>query len=218
MGLPALALNRRKRGRRRVSELTGRRPGRDGVEDHLAWSTRRHQERPRSRAVRERTGTVPEVSSTPCEGGPKRELGRSRNPLRFAYGPLRKCDRWVWGSGGAKATERPISALAAWRIWYSCVSKMALENPTLRRSEVLRILDLHGARNSRIFGSVARGDARPASDIDVLVEMDSERTLVDLVALEQDLTALFGRRVDVVTDGGISPHLRERILAEAVPL
>jgi predicted nucleotidyltransferase len=87
-----------------------------------------------------------------------------------------------------------------------------------RRSDVLRILRLHGASNPRIFGSVARGDAKASSDIDVLVEMDSERTLVDLVALEQDLAALFGRRVDVVTDGGISPHLRERILAEAVPL
>jgi predicted nucleotidyltransferase len=50
------------------------------------------------------------------------------------------------------------------------------------------------------------------------VEMDSERTLVDLAALEQDLTALFGRPVDVITDGGISPHLRDRILAEAIPL
>lgn len=87
-----------------------------------------------------------------------------------------------------------------------------------RRSDVLRILRLHGARNPRIFGSVARGDAKPSSDIDVLVEMDSERTLVDLVALEQDLTALFGRPVDVVTEGGISPHLRQRILAEAIPL
>jgi uncharacterized protein len=73
-------------------------------------------------------------------------------------------------------------------------------------------------RNPRIFGSIARGDAQPSSDIDVLVEMDSGRTLVDLVALEQDLTALFGRSVDVITDGGISPHLRDRILAEAIPL
>ena len=87
-----------------------------------------------------------------------------------------------------------------------------------RRSDILRVLSLHGARNPRVFGSAARGDFRPSSDIDVLVEMDSERTLVDLVALEQDLTDLFGRRVDVVTDGGISPHLRQRILAEAVPL
>jgi predicted nucleotidyltransferase len=87
-----------------------------------------------------------------------------------------------------------------------------------RRSDILRILSLHGARNARIFGSAARGDLRPSSDIDVLVEMEPERTLIDLVALEQDLTELFRRRVDVITDGGISPHLRDRILAEAVPL
>lgn len=87
-----------------------------------------------------------------------------------------------------------------------------------KRSEVLRILEVHGARNPRVFGSFARGEARPTSDIDVLVDMEPGRSLLDLVGLEQDLCDLFGRRVDVVTEGGISPYLRERIFAEAVPL
>ena len=87
-----------------------------------------------------------------------------------------------------------------------------------KRVEILRIMGAHGARNPRIFGSVARGQGQPSSDIDVLVEMEPGRTLLDLVGLEQDLGATLGRHVDVVTDGGISPYLRDRIVAEAVPL
>jgi len=87
-----------------------------------------------------------------------------------------------------------------------------------KRAEILRILSVHGARNPRIFGSVARGQAQPSSDIDVLVDMEPGRTLLDLVGLEQELGDTLGRHVDVVTDGGISPYLRDHILAEAVPL
>jgi predicted nucleotidyltransferase len=87
-----------------------------------------------------------------------------------------------------------------------------------KRAEILRIMGAHGARNPRIFGSAARGQGQPSSDIDVLVEMEPGRTLLDLVGLEQDLGATLGRHVDVVTDGGISPYLRDRIVAEAVPL
>jgi hypothetical protein len=87
-----------------------------------------------------------------------------------------------------------------------------------KRDEILRIVAGHGARNPRVFGSVARGQARPESDLDLLVDMEPGRTLLDLVGLEQDLAEVLSRRVDVVTDGGLSPFLRERILAEAVPL
>ena len=77
---------------------------------------------------------------------------------------------------------------------------------------------LHGARNVRVFGSVARGDATEASDVDFLVEMEEGKSLLDLVGLWQDLQDLLGLKVDVISDGGISPHLRAKILAEAVPL
>jgi len=87
-----------------------------------------------------------------------------------------------------------------------------------KRPEILRILAIHGARNPRLFGSRARGQGRPSSDVDVLVEMEPGRTLLDLVHLEQDLGETLGRRVDVVTDQGISPYLRARIEADAVPL
>lgn len=76
----------------------------------------------------------------------------------------------------------------------------------------------HGAKNVRIFGSFARGTQRKTSDIDLLVAMEDGRTLLDLIALERSLTKRLGRRIDVVTERSLSPHLRDRILAEARPL
>jgi hypothetical protein len=89
---------------------------------------------------------------------------------------------------------------------------------TEKRDEILAISARHGARNVRVFGSLARGDARPDSDIDLLVDLEPGRTLLDHVGLWQDLEELLGRRVDVVVEGGINRHVRERILAEARPL
>jgi len=88
----------------------------------------------------------------------------------------------------------------------------------LRRNEILDLAGRHGAKNIRIFCSTARGEAGPASDVDLLVEMEQGRTLLDLVGFWQDVEELLGCRVDVITDGGISPYLRERIYAEALPL
>lgn len=87
-----------------------------------------------------------------------------------------------------------------------------------RREEIMRYAAEHGASNVRVFGSMVRGDTDAASDIDLLVEMEPGRSLVDLVGLWQDLEDLLGTQVDVLSDGGVSPHLRERIYAEAVPL
>jgi predicted nucleotidyltransferase len=86
------------------------------------------------------------------------------------------------------------------------------------RSAILGLAEKHGAQKIRIFGSVARGEANDASDIDFLVAMGPGRSLLDLVGLEQDLAELLGRRVDVVSEGGLSPYLRDRILREARPL
>ncbi|HNQ24986.1 MAG TPA: nucleotidyltransferase family protein [Phycisphaerae bacterium] len=87
-----------------------------------------------------------------------------------------------------------------------------------KRDAILTIAARYGAANVRIFGSAAAGTSHPGSDIDLLVELGPERTLLDHVALWQDLEDLLGCPVDVVVEGGISPHLRDRILAEAVPL
>ena len=68
------------------------------------------------------------------------------------------------------------------------------------REEILRIAAKYGAYNVRVFGSVARGEARPDSDVDLLVELEPQRTLLDQIALMQSLSELLGRKVDV-TEG-----------------
>jgi uncharacterized protein len=95
--------------------------------------------------------------------------------------------------------------------------RIDLEGLRVQRQEILSYATSHGARNVRVFGSAARGDATANSDIDLLVEMEPGRSLLDLVGLWQDLESLLGTHVDVLSDGGVSPHLRERINAEALP-
>ena len=96
---------------------------------------------------------------------------------------------------------------------------MALEEVLkAKREEILKVCAKHGARNVRIFGSVARREADEGSDIDFLVELEPGRTLLDLGGLQYDLEQLLGCRVDVVTERGLKPRMRERVLREAVPL
>jgi predicted nucleotidyltransferase len=87
-----------------------------------------------------------------------------------------------------------------------------------RREDILRIAAQHGAHNVRVFGSVARGEARPDSDVDLLVELEPGRSLLDLGGLLMDLQTLLGRKVDVVTDKGLRDRIRTRVLQEAKPL
>jgi len=86
------------------------------------------------------------------------------------------------------------------------------------RPEILRIAAKRGARNVRIFGSVARGDADINSDIDFLVDLEPGRSLFDLGGLLMDLQELLGRPVDVVTEEGLRERIRARVLQEAVPV
>lgn len=85
------------------------------------------------------------------------------------------------------------------------------------RDDIARIASVHGARNIRVFGSAGRGEAT-AHDLDLLVEMADGRSLFDLIALSQELEEALGIDVDVLSESGLSPYLRDRILAEAVPL
>jgi predicted nucleotidyltransferase len=87
-----------------------------------------------------------------------------------------------------------------------------------KRETVLQIARRYGASNVRVFGSVARGEARADSDVDFLVDLDEGRSLLDLGGLLMDLQRLFECRVDVVTEKGLRPRIRERVLREAVPL
>ena len=87
-----------------------------------------------------------------------------------------------------------------------------------KRQGILRIARLHGVRRVSVFGSVARGEATEVSDVDLLVEMEQERSLFDLIAFKLDVEALLGCEVDVVSREGVSPYLAEYIFAEEVPL
>ena len=87
-----------------------------------------------------------------------------------------------------------------------------------KRQEILAIAAKHGAHNLRIFGSVARGEDGPESDLDILVEMEPGRSLMDHVALTQDLEDLLQRKVDVISERALHWYIRDRVLAEAVPL
>ncbi len=87
-----------------------------------------------------------------------------------------------------------------------------------KRSEVLQIASRHGARNVRMIGSVARGESTPDSDLDLLVELEEGRSLLDHAALILELENLLACKVDVATDKGLRPRVRHRVLEEAVPL
>ena len=87
-----------------------------------------------------------------------------------------------------------------------------------KRAEVLHLAESHGARNIRVFGSVARGEASDTSDLDLLVEWEAGRSLLDHVALVQDLEELLGTKVHVGTEPSLHWYVRDRILKEARPL
>ena len=87
-----------------------------------------------------------------------------------------------------------------------------------KREDILHLAALHGVGNVRVFGSVARGDAGPDSDVDFLVEIDADHSLLDLGGLLMDLQDLLHRKVDVVTENGLHWYIKDRILREAVRL
>ncbi|MBZ5609432.1 MAG: nucleotidyltransferase family protein [Acidobacteriia bacterium] len=88
----------------------------------------------------------------------------------------------------------------------------------LKREEILKIAAKHGARNVRVFGSVARGEARPDSDVDFLVDVGAVTSSWFPGGLIVDLEALLGKHVEVVTERGLHPLLRDSVLREAVPI
>ena len=87
-----------------------------------------------------------------------------------------------------------------------------------KRDEILRVCAKYGARNVRVFGSVARGEADEQSDIDLLVEFEPNRSLLDHAGLWVELQELLGVKVDVVSERGLKPRIRQRVLQEAMPL
>jgi len=87
-----------------------------------------------------------------------------------------------------------------------------------RKEQILTLARQNGAYDVRIFGSVARGEARPDSDIDFLVNLEAGRSLLDLARLLRELQALLGMPVDIVTEAGLHARIRPQVLKDARPL
>jgi len=100
------------------------------------------------------------------------------------------------------------------------ITESSISDPLLQanRHEILTLAARHGARSLRVFGSFARGEVHPTSDVDFLVELGPGATLIDLGSLQMDLQDLLGRKVDVVETDALHWSIRERVLREAVPL
>lgn len=86
------------------------------------------------------------------------------------------------------------------------------------REKILPVLRRHGVKRAGIFGSVVRGEATPESDVDVLVELDRQASLLDFIGIKLDLEGVLGRSVDLVEYAAVKPRLRDRILREEVPI
>lgn len=86
------------------------------------------------------------------------------------------------------------------------------------KENINKIAFRHGVRSVRVFGSFARGEENIYSDIDLLIELEPKRSLLDIISLKYEIEDLTGRKVDVVTTKGISPYLVEQIMKEAVSL
>ena len=87
-----------------------------------------------------------------------------------------------------------------------------------KRAEILKIAARYGADNVRVFGSVVRGEAGPDSDLDILVHFSDRTSLIDHIALMQDLEEMLGVKVDVVSEKGLHPLIRDSVLSEVVAL
>ena len=94
----------------------------------------------------------------------------------------------------------------------------AEESVKIKREEIRQIAAKHGVSNIRLFGSVSRGESKPESDVDFLIDVTSETSAWFPVGLIQDLEKLLGRRVEIVTERALNTDLRAKVLSEAVPV
>lgn len=95
---------------------------------------------------------------------------------------------------------------------------MKLETLQRQRTTILQLAEAHGARNVRVFGSVARGEATDESDVDLLVEFEPGKSLLDLGGFSVELQSALACRVDVATEKMLKDRMREQVLREAVLL
>jgi predicted nucleotidyltransferase/DNA-binding XRE family transcriptional regulator len=123
---------------------------------------------------------------------------------------LRACGRPLLLTTAAARRRRPTRPPTARRPHAALVRRY--------RGQLLAAARRNGARRVRLFGSAARGDDLSDSDVDLLVELDPDRTLLDLIAFQQDASDILGVPVDAATPEILKDRVRERVLAEAVPL
>jgi len=95
---------------------------------------------------------------------------------------------------------------------------MEIESLRRKRAEIISIAKRNGGRKVRIFGSFARGDSGMDSDVDFLIELEPGRSLLDIIAIKQNLEDLLQRKVDVVTESAVSPYIRKEIMRQAISL
>ena len=95
---------------------------------------------------------------------------------------------------------------------------VALADIQRQREQIHQLAHRHGAHHLRVFGSLARGECSQASDVDLLVRMDADRSLLDRIALQQDLQDLLGVEVDVVNEKSLHPLVREQVRHDLVEL
>ncbi len=95
---------------------------------------------------------------------------------------------------------------------------VALSDIRAKRNDIIRICESHGGHDIRVFGSVLRGQAREDSDIDFLIRLDADRSLVDHAAIIRQLQELLGQKVDVVPESSLHRVIRGQVLREARPL
>jgi predicted nucleotidyltransferase len=93
-----------------------------------------------------------------------------------------------------------------------------LDTLVAKRADVLKAASRHGASNVRLFGSVARRSETASSDVDILIDLAGDRGFSDFLALAEELEALIGRKVDLITSRGLSPYLKPLIEEEIVTL
>lgn len=86
------------------------------------------------------------------------------------------------------------------------------------RQAITRIVASHGGKNVRVFGSMATDSCGPDSDVDLLIRLDPNRSLLDLIAIKQDIEDLLKRAAHVLTERSLSPYIRSRVLQEAVSI
>ena len=137
-------------------------------------------------------------------------------------------NRWPRARGRSQPEHSPLRLAAVVRrlprmltvyTGHAQGAGLAMENlVTTKREQILRLARQHGVTGVRVFGSMARGDAGPDSDVDLLVEVGPEPSAWFPGGLVADLEALLGRRVQVVTERGLDELLSNRVRAEAVPL